>query len=195
MTGKDLYRVITNIDDDIIKEADVSTKKAKFSWKIPAAAACFVILVCITFIGFKILSNNAPAVTHQDLAVYNDYVDIYYVDNNTLQKQSVKLNYTPKEIFAEWKNLNHMPNDVDLIDFKIDSNGHESSENESTAAYTVGDTFVLNITLSKESVPYLAGSNHSLLLKSLEKTMSYNVKGGIEYKTIHIYANGQSLIQ
>ena len=201
MTGKNLYNAINSIDDNFIQEADeaVTLKKnvVSFNWKrLTGIAACIALVLCASVIIPKFLPTLISSKeAHQEKttnAILNDYVDIYYLENGTteIKKESVKLDYTPQSIFQEWKKLNNIPDSVSMVDYKIDSNGYEQSGNSSTATYVVGDVFTLNVTLSNEFTDCLTKSNRTALLKSLEKTLSYQK---IKYKSINIFIDGQKI--
>lgn len=199
MTGKKLYGAINNIDDDFIQEADevliLKRSAANFNWKrLTGIAACIAILVCASVIIPKFLPDSLKIRDgfqgESTNAILNDYVDIYYLENGTtsIKKETVKLDYTPQIIFQEWKKLNSIPDNVILVDYKIDSNGYEQSGSSDTAKYVVGDAFTLNVTLSNEFTACLTKSNRTALIKSLEKTLSFQK---ISFKSINIIIDGQ----
>lgn len=201
MTGKDLYHVINNIDDTFILEADetVTFKKnaVGFSWKrFTGIAACIALVIGVSVILPKFLPTLIPGKEAPQEktanAILNDYVDIYYLENGTaeIKKESVKLDYTPQNIFQEWKKMNNIPGSVSLVDYRIDSNGHEQSGNSSTATYVVGDVYTLNVALSDEFTACLTKSNRTALLKSLEKTLSYQK---IKFQSVNIIVGGQKI--
>lgn len=201
MTGKKLYGAINNIDDAFIQEADevLILKKSAFTfkWKLVAKiAACIVLVVCASVTIPRFLLNspsNKDVYPGQNTnAILNDYADIYYLENGStsIKKESMKLDYTPQNIFQEWKKLNNIPDNVTLVNYKIDSNGYEQSGSSDTAKYVVGDVFTLNITLSNEFIACLTKSNRTALIKTLEKTLSYQK---IKFKTINIFVDGQRI--
>lgn len=200
MTGKDFYGVINRIDDDLIQEAEeiIIRKKSAFNFKwrrLAGIAACIVLVACASVTIPRFLFNLPPKDVYQGQntnATLNDYVDIYYLENGTtsIKKRSVKLDYTPQNIFQEWKRSNNIPDDITLVDYKINSNGYEPPAESNGSEYVVGDAFTLNVTLSNEFMNCITKSNRTALIKSLEKTLSYQ---NIKFKTINIFVDGQRI--
>lgn len=201
MTGKNLYDAVNHIDDAFIQEADevfvLKKSTVGFNWKrFAGIAACIALVVCASVIlpgFFPDLTSGKEANQEQTTnAILNDYVDIYYLENGTteIKRESVKLDYTSQNIFYKWKKMNNIPDSVELIDYKIDSNGYEQTGNSDTAAYVVGDTFILNVTLSNEFKACLTKNNRTALIKSLEKTMSFQK---ISFESINIIVDGQKI--
>ncbi|HBN83004.1 MAG TPA: hypothetical protein DDZ89_04105 [Clostridiales bacterium] len=201
MTGKDLYDAMNSIEDNFIREADeaVPLKKGVFNLnrkRFTGIAACIVLVVCAFVIMTKFLPNlTSSKEPHQGeaaTAIQNDYVKIYYLENGTtkIKEESVKLDYTPQKIFQEWKKLNSIPNNVNLVDYKIESNGYEKAGSSGTTGYVVGDVFTLNVTLSDEFMTCLNQNNRTALIESLEKTLSYQK---INFKSINIIVGGQKV--
>lgn len=204
MTGQDLYRALNELDDSLIAEAnepDLPRKKSA-GWKgrrWAGIAACAVLMVCLA-LAFPALRGELPFFTKQqsaaaagseataDLAILHDYKDIYYVDKDSgkIKKQSVLMDYTLENFFSEWKTLNRVSAGVKLLGSKVDSNGYEERTG-STVAYHVGDTTVLNLTLSKE---FLQESNRAALMDTLEKTMQDRYS---PYQKINLIVDGTVL--
>ncbi|MGN0494358.1 MAG: hypothetical protein ACI4F7_11970, partial [Acutalibacteraceae bacterium] len=105
-----------------------------------------------------------------------------------INSEQVFLPYTPKDVFSAWKEKNGIGDEVTLIKTEIEDNSTtEKSEENGVEVYkhTMGDYFILNITVSKSLESYYSAYGEALLKESLEKTMTeYN---GIEFDEYHLY--------
>ena len=186
MTQDKLTDAITELDSDIL-ERYVRMKKTLAEKKRPnhrvwvkwasAVAACFVLIFAVTFITQYIpteydLNYSYIGTNGKETYIADKNVWIYYVDSGDIERERVKLPCTAENVFITWKHLNTIGDEVELIEYKIVSNGNESTsefEGQGVANYEPGDYFVLNITVTKNLQSY---EEYELLIDSLEKSMS-----------------------
>ncbi len=201
MTQEKLIDAITALDSDILEryftmKADLAEKKKprKRTWVKWAslAAACFVLVIAATFITQYIpteynLNYSYVDANGRETYIADKNVWIYYVDNGNIERERVKLPCTAENVFITWKHLNNIDDDVNLIEYKIVSNGNESTsefEGEGVVNYEQGDYFVLNITVTKNLQSY---ESYEKLVDSLEKSMSEY--SNIDFDEINVLFN------
>ncbi len=130
-------------------------------------------------------SNSSTALT---TAILNDNVTVYYVTENGIESEEIFLPHTPEDVFSAWKAKNGIGDEVKLIKTEIkDNSTTESSEKDGSKVitHTIGDYFILNITVSKSLENYYPSHGEELLCESLKKTMAgYN---GIEFDEYYLY--------
>lgn len=108
-------------------------------------------------------------------AVVEDYVTVYYSAENGIESEEIFLPHTPEDLFSAWKAKNGIGDEVKLIKTEIkDNSTTESSEigGSQVITHTVGDYFILNITVSKTIENYYSAYGEDLLKESLKKTMT-----------------------
>ena len=201
MTQEKLIDAITDLDSDILNryfdmKADLAAKKKprKRTWVKWAslAAACFVLVITATFVTQYIpteynLNYSYVGANGKETYIADKNVWIYYVDNDEIERERVKLPCTAENVFITWKHLNSVGDEVELIECKIVSNGNESTsefEGQGVANYEPGDYFVLNITVTKNLQSY---EEYELLIDSLEKSMSEY--SNIDFDEINVLFN------
>ena len=104
--------------------------------------------------------------------VLDKNVWIYYVDHSSMKRERVTLPCNAENVFITWKHLNHIGDEVHLLEYELISNTYESSidyEGEGVANNAPGNYFILNITVSSELRTY---ANYDALVSSLKKTMT-----------------------
>lgn len=136
----------------------------------------------------KNFNSASDDYTEELIAIVSDNVMIYYASENGIQSKEMFLPCTPKDVFSAWKTKNGIGDEVELIKTEIKDNSvTESSEvnGSNVVTHTMGDYFILNITVSKNLESYYSSQGEELLLESLKKTMTgYN---GIEFDEYHLY--------
>lgn len=201
MTQEKLIDAITDLDSDILNryfdmKADLATKKKPkkrtlVKWA-SLAAACMVLVVMATFAMQYIpteynLNYSYVDANGRETYIADKNVWIYYVDSGDIERERVKLPCTAKNVFITWKHLNTIGDEVELIEYKIVSNGNESTsdfEGEGVVNYEQGDYFVLNITVTENLQSYEA---YEELIDSLEKSMSEY--SNIDFDEINVLFN------
>ena len=104
--------------------------------------------------------------------VLDKNVWIYYVDHSSMKRERVTLPCNAENVFITWKHLNHIGDEVHLLEYELISNTYESSidyEGEGVANNAPGNHYVLNMTVSSELRTY---ANYDALVSSLKKTMT-----------------------
>lgn len=121
------------------------------------------------------------------IALATGTVNVYYVKDGGLQTKPVTLEMTSENIFEAWKEANGIGDEVKLLSFEITSNGKESISYDgdtSVAEYSVGDYFILNVTIGAEIRAYFSNRSEALLKESLEKTFRESYP--IDYDEYHL---------
>ncbi len=133
-------------------------------------------------------TSSSASSTALTTAIEEDNVAVYYVTENGIESEEIFLPCTPKEVFSAWKTKNGIGDEVELIKTEIKDNSvTESSEENGSQVihHTVGDYFILNITVSKNLENYYSSHGEELLCESLKKTMTgYN---SIEFDEYYLY--------
>lgn len=186
MTQEKIVDAITELDPDILdryfamKNESVAKKKSKkctwMKWA-SAVAACFGLVIAVTFIAQYIpteynLNYSYVGDNGKETYIASENVWIYYAENGHIKRERVRLPCTAENVFNTWKHLNSIGDDVKLLECKTTSNGKEITsdlDGEEIAHYKQGDRFVLNITVTKDLRSY---AGHEVLVDSLKKTMS-----------------------
>ena len=175
MKKEQFYELLGDIDEEAVIAAEKSPVKKKYMRikYIVSFAACFALILGI---GSKLINRNKPSpessnISEQDIALENDNINIYYVNNNELINVSEYLPCSSEEVFKAWKKANNIGNEVELIKVEIKNNGIESYDSF-TANYTVGDTFVMEVTVTKNLKNYYSVIPEDKLLESLQLTLT-----------------------
>ncbi len=126
--------------------------------------------------------------TEELIAIETDNVMIYYASENGIESEEIFLTCTSKDVFSAWKAKNGIGDEVELIKTEIKDNSvTESSEKDGSKVitHTIGDYFILNITVSKNLESYYPSRGEELLCESLKKTMTgYQ---SIEFDEYYLY--------
>lgn len=201
MTQDKLTDAITELDSDILeryvrmKNSLAEKKKPKHrAWVkwASAVAACFVLVIAVTFITQYIpteynLNYSYVGDNGKETYIASENIWIYYVDKGEIERERVKLPCTAQNVFITWKHLNTIGDEVKLIEYKIVSNGNESTsdfEGEGVVNYEQGDYFALNITVTENLQSY---EDYEVLIDSLEKSMSEY--SNIDFDEINVLFN------
>lgn len=205
MTANDLLQAVGLMEDTLILEAEhprpLRLHAAGKRKKLFVLAACLLLAAGIPLLFFRLTGVPVPGIASSEsegaAELLNDDVTIYYLEpgSSVIQRKTLRLDYTADIIFEQWRAANHLPEDVFLIDFHVDSNGYEFTRSggtgSSTAGYVVGDSFSLTLTLSDSFLPCLNEQNRDALLQSLVLTMSYQQ---ISFDSVTILSGKQTLL-
>lgn len=177
MKKEQFYELLGEIDEETIKAAEKPPVKKKHMWLKYAFpfAACFALILGI---GFSLKNRNKHWVEYstidiseeQNVVLEHKNINVYYVNNNELLCVSEYLSCSPKEVFKAWKKANNIGNEVELIKVEIKSNGIESNDSF-TASYTVGDRFVMEVTVTENLKDYYSVIPEDKLLESLRLSL------------------------
>lgn len=181
MKSIDLLEAIGEIDEKLLETANKKKKSKKAIIISFAAAVACVALIFTSYFPFEKDPKDDFAVSSGEVnsggeaaVLASDDISIYYVENGEIKSETKHLECAPETIFNVWKSKNNISDEVKLISSKIESNGTTSSyevAGQKVMAYTIGDYFVYNITVSKNLENYY-GENKELLLEALKKTMT-----------------------
>lgn len=201
MTQDKFTDAITELDSDILEryvrmkntlaEKKKPKQRAWVKWA-SAVAACFVLVIAVTFITQYIpteynLNYSYVGDNGKETYIASENIWIYYVDKGEIERERVKLPCTAQNVFVTWKHLNTIGDEVKLIEYKIVSNGNESTsdfEGEGVVNYEQGDYFALNITVTENLQSY---EDYEVLIDSLEKSMSEY--SNIDFDEINVLFN------
>lgn len=179
MKSSDILDAIGKVDDECVRKAKEKKKSNKRVWiTVGSLAACMVLLFMAPFIYIAFQGANSAApegAGGQDLAVESEYVWIYYVDGDEINRTSQYLPLSAEQIFYAWREQNNIGDEVAFIKVKIDSNSKTTEsefEGEGVVKHEIGDYFVYNITISKRIEEYYHLFDSELLLESLKQTMT-----------------------
>lgn len=171
------FELLGNIDEDTVKYAENPPVKKKYMWLKYAVsfAACTVLIIGIGFSlknkGKHLIEYSTIDTSKEDIALEHDNINIYYINNNEMLAVSEYLPCSPDEVFRAWKKANNIGNEVELIKVEIKSNGTESS-NSFTASYTVGDKFIMEVTVTENLKNYYSVIPEDELLESLHLSLT-----------------------
>ena len=193
MRADDLLDAIGKIDDESILDAKQIKKSKKRTWiTIVSVAACLVLFFLIpnipNFIGYNSSDDRYTEMSSTEMILAYDYIDVYYIENNTIKSEKVYLPCSPEDIFYYWRDKNGIGEEVRFIKVKIESNSKTTVsqfQGENVVEHQIGDYHVYNLTISKNFKNYYKQFEESLLLEALEKTMKYN--DSMNYNEFNIY--------
>lgn len=179
MKSSDILDAIGKVDDASVRKAKEKKKSSKKIWiTVGSLAACMVLIFMAPFIYIAFQGANSAApegAGGQDLAVESEYVWIYYVDGDEINRTSQYLPLSAEQIFYAWREQNNIGDEVAFIKVKIDSNSKTTEsefDGEGVVKHEIGDYFVYNITISKRIEEYYHFIDSELLLESLKQTMT-----------------------
>lgn len=179
MKSSDILDAIGKVDDECVRKAKEKKKSNKRVWiTVGSLAACMVLLFMAPFIYIAFQGANSAApegAGGQDLAVDSEYVWIYYVDGDEINRTSQYLPLSAEQIFYAWREQNNIGDEVAFIKVKIDSNSKTTEsefDGEGVVKHEIGDYFVYNLTISKRIEEYYHLIDSELLLESLKQTMT-----------------------
>ncbi|MBQ8683941.1 MAG: hypothetical protein IJ518_05440 [Clostridia bacterium] len=194
MRAEDLLDAIGQVDDGCVQRAREKQPARKRGWlAVGALAACLVLVLCSPLmIALRGANSAAPEgiggdktgdAENGDLAIQYADTRIYYVDGDTVRYAVRYLPQTAEEIFTAWREKNDIGGEVVLLDAVIEDNG-TTVDNGETVEHTVGDYFILRLTVSENLKEYFEALDEALLLDSLKHTMTgYS---GIDFDEYHL---------
>lgn len=189
MTPEQLSDAIGAIDDDMIVTAKQPTPVHR--WRLAAAgcAACAVIAIGAVLWWTVNSRSQLPIVDVPDNSSYTEQgtippsdtytggvvtppseapsledsdpadgkMPVYYIDNGQIRCRTFPQEYDPQTVFDLWKSLNRIGNEVQLLSVQTE---HSDGQTIST------------LTITKSLERYYAVTDQTLLLVSLEQTLS-----------------------
>lgn len=189
MKPDDILDAMENIDDVLVKKAKEKTRSQKAVWlTVGSIAAGLALAFCVPYVFFLLngARNADPGRDGGEMAVGQDYVEIYYVDGDEIQCQEKWMRLSAEDIFNAWREKNGLGNEVKFIGVTICGDGKTTGwefEGENVAS-EVGDYLVYTLTIAKSIENYYDTLDSGLLLESLKQTMTgYS---GVEYDEYHL---------
>lgn len=176
MKKEQFYALLGDIDEDAVKFAENPPVRKKYMWLkyTVSFAACFALILGIGFSlknrGKYMIEYSTIDTSEQAVALEHKNINVYYISNNELLSVSEYLTCSPEEVFKAWKKANNIGNEVELIKVEIKSNGTESRDSF-TASYTVGDRFVMEVTVTENLKNYYSEVPEDELLESLHLSL------------------------
>lgn len=188
MTALRFYEILGNIDESAVKatEKPYKTNNHLRMRYIAAVAACFAVIGIGIFLReSNLLIPNSPNNESSDMniAVEQKDVNIYYINGDELAYKTEYLECTPEIVFGSWKKANDIGDEVKLIQIEIKNNGQESVDS-SVAAYSAGDQFIMEVTLTQNIQNYFSVKPEDKLIESLQLTLTGY--GYVDYDAFHV---------
>lgn len=181
MKVEHLVDAIGNIDDKYIENARKVNRRRTYRNILGVVAAGVMLALALPWIimgGLRLNKQNDSAEDklnssgqQGEVVIVHDDITIYYVQDGDLKTETEYLECTAESVFAAWKEKNGIGDEVVLIDFLIENNG-TTTEEDGMVSHTIGNYFVLHITVSKELENYYGTLGEELLLQSLKDTMT-----------------------
>lgn len=180
MTAQHFYEILGDIDEKILKDAEHPPRAKKHPQLkyVAAMAACFAAIVVI---GINLRGRN-PYISNPSndessnpaVSAEQKDVNIYYLDGEELAYKTEYIECLPETVFASWKKANKIGEDVKLINVEIKSNGQENnnSADSSIAGYSVGNQFIMEVTLTESIKNYYSENSEEKLMESLRLTLA-----------------------
>lgn len=191
MKPDDILDAIGNVDETCVIKAKEKKKSRKALWITIGSLAACILVVLFPSIIFNHIGYDSAApenASDQEIEVEHKDVWIYYVKDGQIYKTEEYTAIQASSVFALWKEKNSIGDEVELIEYKIESNSTTSTSEhngEGVVKHEIGDYKVLNITVSANLEAYYESIDSELLLESLKQTMAgYS---NLEYKECNIY--------
>lgn len=182
MKKEQFYELLNDIDETAIKAAEAPPAKKiaakRHIFPAIAAAACLAVALGAVFMFAHRNNTEIPAespyqedYSNADTAIESDDIKIFYLDGDKIVSTTEYMECDPKIIFDSWKKHNGIGDEVKLIKVRIEDNGTDSTDDK-TATHTVGDYFILNVTVSENLKSYYSSLSENKLLESLKLTLT-----------------------
>lgn len=208
MNSIDILNAIGDIDDEYVAKAKAKKTPYKTVWITlgSSLAACLVLFIAVPLIFAMTMRASAPdpaaAAPSAAASPHGEYVQIgvetspiyddakiFYVADGKICSKTMYICFSPENAFTAWREANGIGDEVEFIKCEIKDNG-VTVEKDNVVEHTVGDYFILNVTISKNIENYYDRIDSELLLESLERTMKdYDEDSffsGIEYDEYHL---------
>lgn len=171
MRGDEFLDAMSQIDPDLIEEADRPPKRSAHVWRMLPAVAAACLLVTFTAVYFPLWQGADPLDTagslpqsDSDSVPYAESMPsepvfgagknmVWYVAGGELQTQQIPLLSDTQEVFAAWRTANGIGEEVQLVSCTA---GEDSAQ----------------LTVTANLADYSASADGELLLESLRQTMA-----------------------
>ena len=157
------------------------------------AAALVALLVCMTAIIIPFIPRTLD-IEYEPTKGLPENVWVYYVNENGTQKRErVNLPGGTQNVFAAWKHLNVVGDEVEILNYTVETNDVQSAVEPNTLWEFVQQQFspaskTVTITLSPEITTY---DNCDALIDSLTETLAKYA--GVDPEQIRILIDGEQI--
>ncbi len=209
MRSIDILSAVGEVDDEYVTKAKAKRTSKKKLWIAlgSSAAACLALVLAVPIM-FAMRGATAPtpgtaepngetAPTDQgtifETAPVYDNAKIFYVADGKISSKNQPMELSAENAFIAWREANGIGDEVEFVKCEIKDNSFDTEKvigGVAVVEHTVGDYFILNLTISKKIENYYDRVDSELLLDSLEQTMRhfkedcFNVD--LEYDEYHL---------
>ena len=200
---KDLFTDgISHIDVDAVErllqiEQNMQAKKKRQRYArlllIPAAAL-IALMVCMTAVIIPFIPKTLD-VAYEPVKGLPENVWVYYVnDKGTQKRERVNLPGGTQNVFAAWKHLNVVGNEVEILNYSVETDTTQPTVAPNTLWEFVQQQLALSaqksvtVTLSAQITSY---DNYDALIDSLTQTIAKYV--GIDPEQVRILIDGEQI--
>ena len=200
---KDLFTDgISHIDVDAVErllqiEQNMQAKKKRQRYArlllIPAAAL-IALMVCMTAVIIPFIPKTLD-VAYEPVEGLPENVWVYYVnDKGTQKRERVNLPGGTQNVFAAWKHLNVVGDEVEILDYSVETDAMQSTVAPNTLWEFVQQQLALSaqktvtVTLSPQITSY---ENYDALIDSLTETIAKYA--GIDPEQVRILIDGEQI--
>lgn len=216
MRSIDILNAVGEVDDEYVTKAKARKTSRKRLWIAlgSSAAACLALVLAVPIM-FAMRGANVPASgtaephgetaspieyidekhqnTDNELTLVYDNAKIFYVADGKICSKTQSMELSAENAFIAWREANGIGDEVEFVKCEIKDNSTDRTVTmggETFIEHTVGDYFILNLTISKSIENYYDRIDSELLLDSLEQTMRhfkedcFNVD--LEYDEYHL---------
>ncbi len=211
MRSIDILNAVGEVDDEYVTKAKAKKASNKKLWITlgSSLAACLALVLAVPIM-FAMRGAIDPAAgtaephgaaqppedyRYPDLEVAPVYANakIFYVADGKICSKTQIIELSAESAFIAWREANNIGDEVEFVKCEIKDNGFDTEKvigGVAVVEHTVGDYFILNITISKNIENYYDRVDSELLLDSLEQTMRhfkedcFNVD--LEYDEYHL---------
>lgn len=194
MNSIDILNAVGEVDDEFVTKAKAKKTSRKKLWIAlgSSAAACLALVLAVPIM-FATRGATAPApgaaeptgaaehpedYGYPDLQlapVYCSDAKIFYVADGKICSKTQIIELSAESTFIAWREANNIGDEVEFVKCEIKDNSTDTEKvigGVAVVEHTVGDYFILNITISKNIENYYDRVDSELLLDSLKQTMT-----------------------
>ncbi len=199
MRSIDILSAVGEVDDEFVTKAKAKKASRKKLWIAlgSSAAACLALVLAVPIM-FAMRGATAPApgtaeppeaveptgaaehpedyrYPDPEVAPVYDNAKIFYVADGKICSKTQRMELSGENAFIAWREANNIGDEVEFVKCEIKDNSTDTEKvigGVAVVEHTVGDYFILNITISKNIENYYDRVDSELLLDSLKQTMT-----------------------
>ncbi len=194
MRSIDILNAVGEVDDEFVTKAKAKKTSRKKLWITlgSSLAACLALVLAVPIM-FAMRGATAPApgaaeptgaAEHPEdygypdpqlAPVYCSDAKIFYVADGKICSKTQIIELSAESTFIAWREANNIGDEVEFVKCEIKDNSTDTEKvigGVAVVEHTVGDYFILNITISKNIENYYDRVDSELLLDSLKQTMT-----------------------